>query len=182
MAISYLGGLLHHTPALMGLGNASTNSYRRFSPNLAAPEKLFFGLSNRSSTVRIPAYAINERETRVEYRMPDATASPYLIIAAQLMAGLHGVSSNMDPSALGYGPFDVNVYALPVKEQAKLKDIPTDFATALNALDQDRSFLKEGQVFNDEIIDSWLQTKRTLELDEVKLRPHPYEYMLYFDL
>jgi glutamine synthetase len=182
MAISYLGGLLNHTPALMGLGNASTNSYRRFSPNLAAPVKLFFGLSHRSSTVRIPAYAVNEREARVEYRMPDATANPYLIVAAQLMAGLHGVSSRMDPSALGYGPFDVNVYGLPAEEQAKLKDIPTDFTTALGALDEDRAFLKEGQVFSDELIDSWLATKRTYELDEVKLRPHPHEYMLYFDL
>jgi glutamine synthetase len=179
--LSYLAGLLHHTPALMGLGNASTNSYRRFAPNLAAPMKLFFGVGNRSSALRIPGYAINEREARVEYRMPDATANCYLIVAAQLLAGLEGVAKAMDPSAMGYGPFDVNVYALPEEEQAKLKNIPTEFGPALAALDEDREFLKQGGAFADELIDAWLEVKQA-ELIDVKVRPHPQEYMAYFDL
>jgi glutamine synthetase len=181
MGLSYLAGLLHHTAALMGLGNASTNSYRRFAPNLAAPMKLFFGVSNRSSALRIPGYAINEREARVEYRMPDATANCYLIIAAQLLAGLEGVAQKMDPSAMGFGPFDVNVYDLPEEEQAKLKDIPTEFGPALAALDADRDFLKQGDSFADELIDAWLKLKYD-EMIEVKMRPHPQEYMGYFDL
>lgn len=182
LAISYLAGLLHHTPALMGLGNASTNSYRRFAPDMAAPVKRFFSLSNRSSTLRIPGYALNPVEARVEYRMPDATANPYLIVAAQLMAGLDGVERQLDPTALGYGPFDVNVYALPPEEQAKLADLPTDFPAALAALDEDRAFLEEDAVFSDEVVEAWLQVKRTLELAEVAARPHPHEYQLYFDL
>jgi glutamine synthetase len=182
LAIHYAAGLLHHTPALTGLGNASTNSYRRFAPNMAAPVKLFFGLSNRSSTLRIPGYALNPREARVEYRMPDATANPYLIVAAQLMAGLDGVAARLDPTALGYGPFDVNVFALPAEEQAKLKSIPTDLPSALAALDADRGFLRQDGVFPDELIDAWLMVKRTLELPEIYGRPHPHEYVLYFDL
>jgi len=182
LALQYLSGLLVHTPALMGLGNASTNSYRRFAPNLAAPVKLFFGLSNRSSAVRIPAYAVNQREARVEYRMPDATANPYLIVAAQLMAGLEGVQKKMDPSALGFGPIDVDAYALPAEEQAKLKGLPMRFDDALRALEGDRAFLTAGGVFVDELIDSYLKMKRTMELDQVHVRPHPFEYELYFDL
>jgi glutamine synthetase len=181
MGLSYLAGLLHHTPALMGLGNASTNSYRRFAPNLAAPMKLFFAVGNRSTALRIPGYAINEREARVEFRMPDATANCYLIIAAQLLAGLEGVTQKMDPTAMGYGPFDVNAYDLPPEEQAKLKDIPTEFGPALAALDEDRDFLKQGGAFADELIDAWLQVKYD-EMIDVKMRPHPQEYMGYFDL
>ncbi|MBN2495767.1 MAG: glutamine synthetase [Deltaproteobacteria bacterium] len=182
MALSYLAGQLEHTPALMGLGNASTNSYRRFAPNLAAPVKLFFAKSNRSSALRIPAYAINERECRTEYRMPDATANPYLIIAAQLMAGLEGVREKKDPSAMGFGPYDVNVYALPPEEQAKLKDIPLSFEAALSALDRDRGFLKHAGVFSDELIDAWIDMKRVSEIAVVHGHPHPVEFDLYFDL
>lgn len=181
MAMGYLCGLLHHTPALMGIGNASTNSYRRFAPNMAAPVKLFFGISNRSSALRIPGYSRNERESRVEFRMPDGTANPYLIVAAQLMAGLDGVQSDLDPVELGYGPFDVNVYALPEEEQAKLKEVPMTFGAALSALDEDRGFLTKGGVFPDELIDSYLTVKRA-EIDSVHIRPHPYEFELYFDL
>ncbi len=181
MGLNYLAGLLHHTPALMGLGNASTNSYRRFAPNLAAPMKLFFATGNRSSALRIPGYAINEREARVEFRMPDTTANCYLIIAAQLLAGLEGVTRKMDPTAMGFGPFDVNVYELPAEEQAKLKDIPTEFGPALAALDEDREFLRQGNAFADELIDAWLKVKYD-EMIDVKMRPHPQEYMAYFDL
>ncbi|MFH1129997.1 MAG: type I glutamate--ammonia ligase [Pseudomonadota bacterium] len=182
MALSYLAGILHHTPALMGLGNASTNSYRRFSPNLAAPVKLFFSLSNRSSAVRIPGYAVNEREARIEYRIPDATANPYLIIAAQLMAGLDGIRGKMDPTAMGLGPFDVNVFSLPKEELEQLQNIPTSFGHALRALDEDRSFLTEAGVFCDELLTAWIQLKHTMEIAAVHERPHPFEYELYFDL
>jgi glutamine synthetase len=182
MAMKYLAGVLHHTPALMGIGNASTNSYRRFAPNLAAPVKRFFSLSNRSSTLRIPGYALNPEEARIEYRMPDATANPYLIVAAQLMAGLDGIRHDFDPTALGYGPFDVNVYQLPQKELDQLADIPMEFGHALQELDGDREFLLADEVFSHELIDAYLDVKRTLELAVVHGRPHPHEYLLYFDL
>ena len=182
LAHQYLCGLLEHTPALMGIGNASTNSFRRFAPNLAAPVKLFYGLSNRSSALRIPAYAQNPREARVEFRMPDATANPYLIVAAQLLAGLDGVSKQMDPSAKGYGPLDVNAYALPQAEQDKLRTVPMRFDLALDALAQDRGFLTQNGVFDDDLIDAYLELKRGAEMDAVHVRPHPFEYELYFDL
>ncbi|MDF1596159.1 MAG: glutamine synthetase family protein [Acidimicrobiia bacterium] len=182
LATNYLCGLLEHTPALMGIGNASTNSYRRFAPNMAAPVKLVFGLGNRSSAVRIPGYAVNEREARVEYRMPDATANPYLIIAAQLMAGIDGVNRKLDPTKQGFGPYDVNIYDLPAEEQAKLRDVPITFEAALAELDADRAFLTGDGVFPDELIDSYLKVKMDAEVAMVHVRPHPYEYELYFDL
>ncbi len=182
MALSYLAGQLHHTPALMGLGNASTNSYRRFSPNQSAPIKLFYGLSNRSSALRIPGYALNPQECRVEYRLPDATANPYLIMAAQLMAGLDGITKAMDPSAMGYGPYDINVFELSPDKLEKMRDIPVTFDAALNELSQDRQFLTQGEVFPDELIDSWLKIKRETEIALVHQIPHPAEYELYFDL
>ncbi|MBN1945535.1 MAG: glutamine synthetase beta-grasp domain-containing protein [Bradymonadales bacterium] len=182
LALSYLAGQLHHTPALMGLGNASTNSYRRFAPSMAAPIKLFFATGNRSSALRVPAYAINERECRIEYRMPDATANPYLILAAQLMAGLKGVQDGYDPTAMGYGPLDVNVFALPKEEQDRLKEIPMRFEDALAALKDDREFLTRGEVFTDDLIDAWIALKIQDEIAAVGARPHPYEFELYLDL
>lgn len=182
LALAYLSGLLDHTPALMAIGNASTNSYRRFTPGYSAPVKLFFGLGNRSSALRIPGYAVNEREARIEYRMPDATANPYLIVAAQLMAGLDGLERELEPGAMGFGPFDGNAFGLAEEELTRLKSVPTSFGHALTALVDDRDFLTRGAVFSDELIDAYVKVKRELEIADVNSRPHPREFELYFDL
>jgi len=182
MAMSYIGGLLANTPALMAITNASTNSYRRFGLGLAAPRYLVFSTGNRSSALRIPGYAINEKEARIEYRLPDATGNPYLTIAGMLMAGLNGVTNKLDPIKLGYGPYDVNVYTLPDAEKKKLKVLPATFLEALDHLKKDHKFLLEGEVFSDEIIDAYVKLKLEKEIGLVAERPHPYEYELYYDL
>jgi glutamine synthetase len=181
MAVQYLGGLFKHTPALMALGNPSTNSYRRFGVGMAAPMSLFFGEANRSSAIRIPAYSENEEEQRVEYRLPDGLCNPYLTMAAQLMAGLDGVSSRIDPTAEGYGPYDFNNYTLPEEEKKKIKTAPGTFEETLAALEKDHDFLTAGGVFPEEVIEAWIALKRG-EISAMKAKPHPAEFELYFDL
>ena len=181
MALSYLGGLFRHTPALMALTNPSTNSYRRFGVGMAAPMSLFFGESNRSSAIRIPSYSKNETDQRVEYRLPDGLCNPYLAIAAQLMAGLDGVLDKMDPTAEGYGPFDFNNYTLSDEEKAKIRTAPSSLEETLEALEKDSAFLTRGGVFPEEIVSAWTTLKRD-ELRIVKSRPHPAEFDLYYDL
>jgi glutamine synthetase len=182
LAMSYIGGLLRAAPALMALTNASTNSYRRFGLGLAAPKYLFFSQGNRSAALRIPAYAVNAREARVEYRVPDATGNPYLTLAGMLMAGLHGVKDAIDPHEHGFGPFDVNVYTLPESEKQKLRVLPRSFIEALDALKADHRFLVEGAVFSEELIESYIRMKYDKEVSQIADRPHPFEYELYYDL
>ena len=180
MARQYLGGLLKHSPALMGLCCPTLNSYRRFGVGLAAPMNLFFGDSNRSSALRIPGYSKNETEHLVEYRLPDATCNPYLAMAAQLMAGLHGIETAVNPTAEGFGPFDFNNYTLSAEERAKIKSGPTSLESALAALREDNAFLTAGDVFPADLVPTWIDLKMQ-EMDEQRRRPHPYEFELYFD-
>lgn len=180
MARRYLGGLLKHTPALMALCCPTLNSYRRFGVGLAAPMNLFFGDSNRSSALRIPGYSKNETEHRVEYRLPDAMCNPYVAVAAQLMAGLHGIETKIDPTAEGFGPFDFNNYTLSSEERSKIKSGPTSLKQALIELDADNDFLTADDVFPKEIVPTWIDLKM-LEMDEQSRRPHPYDFELYFD-
>jgi glutamine synthetase len=182
LALNYAGGLLANTPSLMGITNASTNSYLRFGLGLAAPRYLTFSESNRSSALRIPGYAINEKEARIEYRLPDATGNPYLTLAGMLMAGLRGIKKKTDPEKNGFGPYDVNIYALPEPERKKLKVLPNSFSEALNYLKSDHKFLVEGNVFSEELIEAYIQMKFEKEIDVIAERPHPYEYELYYDL
>lgn len=181
-ALSYIGGLFKHTPALMAITNPSTNSYRRFGVGMAAPMSLFFSDSNRSSALRIPGYSKNEKEQRVEYRLPDGSCNPYLAMAAQLMAGLDGIRSKIDPTAEGYGPFDFNNYTLSPEERAKIPTTPTSLIGTLEHLDKDRAFLTHDEVFPDEVIDTWIKLKMDNEIGPLQMRPHPFEYELYFDL
>ena len=182
LAVNYLGGLFVHTPSLMAITNPGTNSYRRFGVGMAAPMSLFYGESNRSSAIRIPAYAENEIEARVEYRLPDALANPYLAMAAQLMAGLDGVRNKIDPTAEGYGPFDFNNYTLSAEEKAKIKTAPTSLDETLEALEKDHAYLTAGGVFPEEVIEAWIAIKREKEIAPLKARPHPLEYEMYYDL
>jgi len=182
MALNYIGGLLKHTPAIMAFTNPGTNSYRRFGVGMAAPMSLFFSESNRSSALRIPAYAKNETEERIENRLPDGICNPYIAMAAQLMAGLDGIRNGINPSEEGYGPFDFNNYTLDDEQKAKMSSTPTSLEETLEALKDDSSFLTHGGVFPEEVIETWIKLKLETEIAPLSRRPHPYEYELYYDL
>ncbi len=180
--LAYIGGLLSHVGAVLSLTNGSTNSYRRLGGYRAAPNFIFFSIGNRTAAVRIPAYAINEKEARIEFRMPDATGNPYLSIVAMLMAGLDGIERKIDPSAEGFGPFEENFNIQEVKDKYNLPKAPNTFQEALIALEEDHSFLTKENVFPEQLVKAWIEVKETLEIEAIKKRPHPYEYDLYYDL
>jgi len=177
----YVGGLLAHGPAVMALTNPSTNSYRRLVPGYEAPVSAIFSLGNRSAAIRIPKYANRPESARMEFRPPDATCNPYLAIAAQLMAGIDGVRRRIDPTALGFGPYDEDVFSWPAEKRAHIKALPTSLDQALDALERDHEFLLEGSVFSPEMLHRWVKRKRSEERS-VRDRPHPFEIELYYDL
>jgi glutamine synthetase len=177
----YIGGLLSHGPAVMAFTNPSTNSYRRLVPGYEAPVSAIFSLGNRSAAIRIPKYANRPDSARLEFRPPDATGNPYLAIAAQLMAGIDGVRRRLDPTALGFGPFDEDVFSWPAERRARIQALPTSLDESLDALERDNAFLLEGGVFNREMIDRVIKKRRTEER-AVRDRPHPYEIEMYYDL
>jgi glutamine synthetase len=181
-ALYYIGGLLAHGPALLGLTNPSTNSYRRLVPGYEAPVNAFFSLGNRSAAVRIPKYADQPETARMEFRPPDATCNPYLALAAQLMAGLDGIRRQIDPTAAGFGPIDANIFSWSDEQRAAIKHLPGSLREALDALGADHEFLLEGDVFSEEMLDQWIAFKREAEYYPVRNRPHPYEMQLYFDV
>lgn len=181
-ALYYIGGLLKHGPALLGLTNPSTNSYRRLVPGFEAPVNAFFSLGNRSAAVRIPKYANQPDTARMEFRPPDATCNVYLALAAQLLAGLDGIHQRIDPTALGFGPIDANIFSWSDEQRANIQKLPASMREALDALDADHSFLLAGDVFSKELIQQWIQYKYEAEYYLVRNRPHPYEVSLYFDV
>lgn len=178
-ARQYIAGLLTHGAAVMGLTNPSTNSYRRLVPGFEAPVSAFFSLANRSAAVRIPKYADRPESTRMEFRTPDAMGNPYLSIAAQLLAGLDGIRQQLDPTALGFGPMDDDIFAWPPERRAEIRALPTSLGEALGALEADRAFLLADGAFTTEVLDRWI-AKRRGEEREVQVRPHPYEIELYY--
>lgn len=180
MAMYYIGGILHHAPALIAITNPSTNSFKRLVPGYEAPVNLVFSKGNRSAAVRIPVAAVTPNGCRIEFRTPDSTANPYLAFAAMLMAGLDGIKKKMDPRKLGYGPFDTNIYELSDEEKKDIRSIPGTLDEALDALLADSDFLIEGGVFSKEFIDNYVDFKRA-EAKAVAIRVHPHEYSLYFD-
>ncbi len=182
MALHYIGGLLSHGPALLAFTNPSTNSFRRLVPGYEAPVNLFFSVGNRSAAVRIPKYANNPTDQRIEFRPPDATCNVYLALAAQLMAGIDGILREIDPTAAGFGPFDSNIFTWSDQERRKIKALPASLGQALEALDADHEFLLAGGVMDREFIQDWIEYKWTREHLEVRDRPHPYEMALYFDV
>lgn len=181
MALHYIGGLLTHGAALLAFTNPSTNSFRRLVPGYEAPVNLFFSVGNRSAAVRIPLYANNPTDQRIEFRPPDATCNVYLALAAQLMAGLDGILNEIDPTEAGFGPFDTNIFAWAAEERAKIGALPTSLGEALQALEKDHDFLLAGGVMDEGFIADWIDFKMTREHLEVRDRPHPYEMELYFD-
>jgi glutamine synthetase len=182
MALHYIGGLLSHGPALLAFTNPSTNSFRRLVPGYEAPVNLFFSVGNRSTAVRIPLYANNPFDQRIEFRPPDATCNVYLALTAQLMAGIDGIINKIDPTEEGFGPFDTNIFAWSEKERKKIKGLPASLGQALEALSADHNFLLAGDVMDVTFIQDWIDYKMTREHLEVRDRPHPYEMALYFDV
>ncbi|NJD08969.1 MAG: type I glutamate--ammonia ligase [Gemmatimonadetes bacterium] len=178
----YIGGLLRHAPALLGLTNPSTNSYRRLVPGFEAPVHSFYSLANRSAAVRIPKYATTADTVRIEFRPPDGTCNMYLAMAAQLMAGIDGVLRRIDPSEQGYGPFDEDVFSASPDRLGAIRLLPTSLDDALAALEADHQFLLQGGVFSEGLIERWIRAKREREVKAVAARPHPYEVFLYFDV
>ncbi|MGI2335631.1 MAG: type I glutamate--ammonia ligase [Dehalogenimonas sp.] len=174
----YIGGLLAHAPALMAICAPTTNSYKRLVPGYEAPVNLVYSARNRSASVRIPMYSDNPRTKRIEFRCPDNTANGYLCLSAMLMAGLDGILNKIDPG----DPMDKNMYHLSKAESAKINTVPSSLEGALDALEQDHDFLLKGGVFTKDVIDVWLDFKRTQEVDAIRLRPHPYEFHLYYDI
>lgn len=173
----YIGGLLRHSPALLAFVAPTTNSYRRLVPGFEAPVNLVYSKRNRSAAVRIPVYSSNPKAVRVEYRPPDPTANPYLAFAAMTMAGLDGIKNKIDPGE----PMDVDLYELPPSRAARVKQVPGSLDAALKALEGDHAFLLEGGVFTEDIISTWIETKRKKDVDYIRLRPHPSEFYLYYD-
>ncbi|MBI3231694.1 MAG: type I glutamate--ammonia ligase [Candidatus Doudnabacteria bacterium] len=171
----YIGGILKHAESLMAFCAPTTNSYKRLVPGFEAPVNLTYSQRNRSAAVRIPMYSKSPKSKRIEFRSPDATANPYLAFSAMLMAGLDGVQNRIEPGE----PFDENTYE---SQRARgLHTVPRSLEQSLVALENDHMYLLKGDVFTPDVIDTWLSYKREKEIDPMRLRPHPYEFHLYFD-
>ena len=177
-AIYYIGGILKHAAALLALTNPTTNSYRRLVPGYEAPINLIYSMRNRSAAVRIPVYSSSERSKRIEARFPDPTCNGYLAFSALLMAGLDGIQNKVTPP----GPLDKDLYDLPPEDASKIDNTPADLSEALDALEADHEFLLKGDVFTPDVIENWVAYKRENEIDAIRLRPHPWEFALYFDI
>jgi glutamine synthetase len=177
MALYYVGGLLKHAKALCAICNPTTNSYKRLVPGYEAPVNLAYSARNRSAAVRIPTYSENPKAKRIEYRPPDPAANPYVAFAALLMAGLDGVLNKIEPGE----PLDKNIYELPPEELKKVPNVAGSLSEALDCLEKDHAFLLKGDVFTSDFLDMWISTKRK-EHDAIRLRPHPYEFFLYYDV
>jgi glutamine synthetase len=180
-ALQYIGGLLDHGPALLAFASPSTNSYRRLVPGYEAPVNAFFSIGNRSAAVRIPRYATEPDEVRIEFRPPDATCNVYLALAAQLLAGLDGVRQQIDPTKAGFGPIDADIFSWSNERREGIKPLPNSLKGALDALREDHDFLLAGEVFPEDLIERWIAFKMDEEYYQVRNRPHPYEMELYFD-
>ena len=177
-ALWYIGGLLKHAPALVALTNPTTNSYKRLVPGYEAPVNLAYSSRNRSACCRIPMYSPSPKAKRVEFRVPDPSCNPYIAFAALLMAGLDGIQNKIDPG----DPLDKDLYDLPPEEKAKVPQVPGSLARALEALEADHNFLLKGDVFTQDVINTWITYKRTREVEQLNIRPHPYEFYMYYDI
>ena len=174
----YIGGLLKHASALMAFCAPTTNSYKRLVPGYEAPVNLAYSARNRSAACRIPMYTDHPNSKRVEFRPPDPSCNPYLAFPAMLMAGLDGIMNEIDPGE----PLDKNTYELSPREKRRIRTVPGSLEESLTALERDCDFLFRGDVFTPDVVDVWLEYKREHDIPAVKLRPHPYEFHLYFDV
>jgi glutamine synthetase len=178
LAINYIGGILHHAPALCALVAPTTNSYKRLVPGFEAPVNLVYSQRNRSAAVRIPLYSKSPKSKRIEFRCPDGSCNIYLAFAAMLMAGLDGIKRGMQPNE----PINRDLYELGEDEAAQVPQVPGTLEEALDALEADHDFLLEGGVFTPDLIETWIEYKREKEVSELALRPHPFEFYMYYDI
>ncbi len=177
MALYAIGGILKHAPALLAFTNPTTNSYKRLVPGYEAPVNLAYSQRNRSAACRIPMYSQSPKSKRIEFRCPDPSCNPYLAFSAILMAAIDGIQNKIDPGQ----PLDKNIYDLPPEEAACVEKTPPSLEAALQALADDHQFLLRGEVFTQDVIDTWISYKLEHEVDAMRLRPHPYEFCLYYD-
>jgi glutamine synthetase len=178
MARWYIGGILAHARSILAFAAPTTNSYKRLVPGYEAPVNLVYSQRNRSAACRIPIYSKSPKAKRVEFRCPDPSSNPYLAFSAMLMAGLDGVANKIEPPS----PVDQDLFELAPQELAKIAQVPASLDEALNALETDQAYLVAGNVFTDDVIETWIEYKRLNEIDAVRLRPHPWEFMLYYDI
>ena len=178
LGLNYIGGILKHSRGLAGFTNPTTNSYKRLTPGYEAPVNLALSSRNRSASCRIPMYSQSPKAKRVEVRYPDPSCNPYLSFSAMLMAGIDGVKKKIDPGT----PLDKDIYSLSPEELKKVPAMPASLEEALNCLREDHKFMLEGDVFLEDSIDNWIDYKREKEVDAMRLRPHPHEFELYFDI
>ncbi len=178
MAEYAIGGLLKHGPALCAITNPTTNSYKRLVPGFDAPVQLAYSSRNRSAAIRIPVYSPNASAKRIEYRVPDAACNPYLGFAGILMAIIDGITNKISPGL----PLDKDIYDLGMEELKVVPRLPQDLNEALDALQKDHEFLLQGEVFTEDVIDTWIKFKRESEVEQIRVRPHPYEFALYYDV
>ena len=174
----YIGGLLAHAPSLLALTNPTVNSYHRLVPGFEAPVNLVYSARNRSACIRIPVTGTSPKAKRIEYRVPDPSCNPYLAFSAMLLAGLDGIKNKIEPPA----PVDKDLYELPPDELAEITQVPGSLPEVLDALEADNDYLQVGGVFPADLIETWVDYKRTNEVDPIRLRPHPHEFELYYDI
>ncbi len=179
LGLWYIGGILKHAKSLAALTNPTTNSYRRLVPGFEAPVNLAYSSRNRSASIRVPVAGVTSpKARRIEVRFPDPSCNPYLAFSAMMMAGIDGIQNKIDPG----DPLDKDIYALSPEELAEVPHMPASLEEALDALEKDHEYLLRGDVFTKDVISVWLEYKRERELAQVRLRPVPYEYFLYFDI
>jgi glutamine synthetase len=178
LALHYIGGILKHAPALAAITNPTTNSYKRLVPGYEAPVNLAYSSRNRSASIRIPTYSPSPKAKRIEVRFPDPACNGYLAFAAMAMAGIDGIENKIDPGE----PLDKNIYGLSPEELANVPSMPGSLEEALNNLEEDHDFLLKGGVFTQDAIETWVSYKREAEVDPVRMRPHPHEFALYYDV
>lgn len=172
----YIGGILKHAPSLLAFTNPSVNSYHRLVPGFEAPVNLVYSAGNRSAAIRIPLTGTNPKAKRIEFRAPDASSNPYLAFAAMLMAGIDGIKNRIEPHA----PVDKDLYELPAEEAKLIPQVPGSLEAVLQALEADHDYLLQGDVFTKDLIETWIDYKREKEIAPLALRPHPYEFELYY--
>jgi len=178
MALHYIGGLLKHAAAIVAFAAPTTNSYKRLVPGYEAPVNLAYSRRNRSAAIRIPMYSASPKAKRVEFRPPDPSCNPYIAYASMLMAGLDGIENRIDPGE----PLDKDIYGLSAKELRKVPSLPGSLEESLKALEKDHAFLLKGDVFTEDVIQTWIDYKMEREVEPQRFRPTPSEFALYFDI
>jgi len=178
MALNAIGGLLKHAPSILAFATPTTNSFKRLVPGFEAPVNLAYSRRNRSASIRIPMYSASAKAKRIEFRCPDPSCNPYLTFSAMLMAALDGIQNKIDPGQ----PMDKDIYDLGPEELKNVPSMPGSLENSLAALERDHDFLLKGDVFSEELIETWIDYKMKNEVQAMSMRPHPYEFALYYDI